>query len=246
MVQHFLMLRDSSSFMSRDFLEITANNLNGDDWFDHCSRPVSEMQSSYEQILDGIELTEFAEIDYIVGNRIHVKVPLTTPLNSNYFVAWQNFHVGMGVEDLHFDGGLDHDYVHIEEQTDMANRAMVTYRMCAHAWVRRCRFSNVTTAGSFKVSYASSFVGNIVDGRFGHYSIQFSGGVTRCFVGLLELHTNRVMRHGVSIHKQSTGNVIWAVSGPKLNGPDTHGAQCRLSLFDNYHATTHDSSSGGG
>ena len=155
---------DSNSFIGKRFIMITADNLLGSDWDDHCSRPLSDMSYLWTHILDGIDIVEIAEIDYIVGNRVHVKVPLLTPLNSNYSVKWTEMLVGVGVEDLRFDGGLNVSYVHHEH----TGRKMVSINRCAHSWVRRCRFSNTLVSAQLSASYASSIIETIVDGRFGH------------------------------------------------------------------------------
>ena len=236
---------DSSSLSGHRFILLQANNLTGSDWEDHCSVSQSDMPNNYTAIGNGVDITEIAEIDYIVGNTVYVKVPIMTPLNSNYSVAWKKLNVGMGAEDLHFDGGLDHNYSHLEEQDTGSNRTIFYWNMCAESWVRRCRFSNTTGGGTLKGSYSSAFIGNIFDGRYGHVSMGLVLS-TRCMIALLEDHTNRGMWHGVAVSHRSTGCVVWAVGGPKLKGPDTHGAQPRISLFDNYYATNHYASGGAG
>ena len=234
---------NSSSLIGTRFILLQANDLTGSDWDDHCSVSESDMPNRFTDISNGIDITEIAEIDYIVGNRVYVKVPIMTPLNSNYFIAPKNLNVGMGAEDLHFDGGLTRNYVHLQEQTSSSNRSIFLWNMCAESWVRRCRFSNVTGGGTLKGSYASCFIENIFDGRYGHVPMGMNGS-TRCFIGLVEDHTNRGMHHGIGVSHHSSGCVVWAVGGPKLRGPDTHGKQSRISLFDNYYGVNHDSSGG--
>ena len=225
----------SNSLVGERFILLQANDLTGSDWDDHCSVSQSDMPNGFTDISNGIDITEIAEIDYIVGNRVHVKVPIITPLNSNYFIAPKTLNVGMGAEDLHFDGGLHHNYVHLEEQTSSSNRSIFYWNMCAESWVRRCRFTDVTGGGTLKGSYASYFIEIIFDGRYGH-GLHGLNGSTRCLIGLVEDHTNRGMHHGIGVSHHSSGCVVWAVGGPKLKRSRyTWCKQSRMSLFDNYY-----------
>ena len=67
---------------------------------------------------------------------------------------------------------------------------------------------------------------------------------TRCFIGLIEDHSNHGVYHGVASSRKSSGCVVWAVFGPKLKGPDTHAAQPRYSLFDNYYSINQEATGG--
>ena len=64
-------------------------------------------------------------------------------------------------------------------------------------------------------------------------------------VAFLEDHTDRGMWHGAVVSHYSAGSVVWQVTGPLVGGPDTHGAQSRHSLFDNYNSISHHTSGGG-
>ncbi len=232
---------DSSSLIGKKFVIITASGLFDEDWAEHSSRAKNELSDWYSNIhRNGIIINETHEIDRIEGNRVFIKAPTTTPLNLNYFVYWKNLQEGIGFEDIHFDGNLQEDYVHLQQP----GRNWITLNHTAHSWVQRCRFSN-SIIGVWISGYANSVIGIIFDGRRGHYPSVLASA-TYCFIGLLEDHTDNGMSHGISLANRSTGNVAWGIGGPSIDGPDGHGEHPRNTLFDNYYSRTHHSSSGKG
>ncbi len=238
---------DSSSLLSRNFVKITATvkGTSGDtdsweDWNQYSSRSMDEMPNSYARIRDGIGVYELHEIDRIEGNRVCIKTPTITHLNSNFTVNFIDLAVGIGFEDLHIDGNLQETYVHHEYY----GYGGVMLQFTAHSWIRRCRFSNTVNAFGLHNSYGTSAIAIIVDGKFGHQP----GGVhasTYCFIGLLEDHTDKGVFHGSVVANRSAGTVFWRVGGPKLRGPDAHGDFPRHTLFDNYYCRSHENSGGG-
>ncbi len=239
----FFDVEDTSNLTNTRFVTILARNLSGQDWDQHSSVSVDDMLDNWS-IKDGIDIHEAHEVESIDGNRVHVKAPILTHLNSNFRVKWRKYAVGIGYEDLHIDCNFQKEYEHL---VDSGYEALDL--TAAHSWIRRCRVSN-TTVAFWMGGYCNSVVSLIVDGNYGHYT----GGMsvaTYCFVGLVEDHTYRPQGqgdygavHGISVQNRSVGNVIWMIGGPTMKGPDTHGGQSRATLFDNYYGRTHDSSSG--
>ena len=228
-----------SHLVNRRFIEIRARGLLGADWRQYSSRPVTDMPESYTNIRDGIDVYEIHEIDRIVGDRVYVKAPVLTHLNSNFTVNWRSMTVGVGFEDLHIDGNLQEPYEHLVQ----GGRGGITFWHAAHSWIRRCRFSNTTNAIGHHVSYSNSALGVILDGRFGHVPGSVTAS-TYCFIGLLEDYTDNGMHHGVSVASSSAGTVVWEINGKRMRGPDTHGSQPRHTLFDNYNSINHQASGG--
>ena len=230
---------DSSRLLNRKFIKIVASRLFNDDWAEHSSRSINEMSNRFTDIRsNGIGVSEFHEIDRIEDNRVYIKAPTTTPLNSNYSVYWKNLQTNIGFEDIHFDGNLQEPYKHLVQP----GRGWIALRHVAHSWVQRCRFSN-SIIGVWISGYGCSVLSVIQDGRRGHYTAA-AASATYCLVGLLEDHTDFGAVHGINISGKSSGNVAWGIGGPVIDGPDTHGAQPRNTLLDNYHSQTHESSSG--
>ncbi len=230
---------DSSRLLNRKFIRVVASGLFNDDWAEHSSRSRNGMRNNFTSIRsNGIGVSEFHEIDRIEGNRIYIKAPTTTPLNSNYSVYWKHLQTNIGFEDIHFDGNLQERYQHLVQP----GRGWISLKHVAHSWVQRCRFSN-SIIGVWFSGYGCSALSIIQDGRGGHYTAVFAGA-TYCLVGLLEEHTDVGATHGISITGKSSGNVAWGIGGPIIDGPDTHGAQPRNTLLDNYYSQTHESSSG--
>ena len=232
-------VENASSLNNRRFIEIRANGILGTDWSLHSSRLRSEMPTSYTNTRNGINIYEIHEIDRIDGDRVYVKAPVLTPLNSSFNVNWRNLRVGIGFEDLHIDCNFQQTYQHLVQK---GRRAILLWHT-AHSWIRQCRFSNAIDSFNHHVSYSNSALGIIIDGKAGHHpgSVSYS---TYCFIGLLEDDTDTGVWHGVTVSAASAGTVFWEINGEKMKGPDTHGSQPRYSLFDNYDSVDHHSSGG--
>ena len=233
-------VNNATPLTGRQFITIRGDRLLGEDYDKISSRPLTDMPDSYIRVKEGLKVREHHEIDRIEGNRVYLKAPLVTHLKNGMSVLWQNLTVGIGFEDLHIDGGFNETYEHLVQR----GRGGISLSKTAHSWIRRCRISNVIAAFSISQSYCGSAVNNIVDGRSGHDL----GGIfesTYSMVAFLQDHTDRGMLHGAAVSHYSAGSVIWHVDGPLVRGPDTHGAQSRHSLFDNYKSINHHTSGGG-
>ena len=232
-------VENASSLNNRRFIEIRASGILGHDWSLHSSRLISEMPTSYTNIRNGINIYEIHEIDYIDGNRVYVKAPVLTPLNSSFTVNWRDMTVGVGFENLHIDCNFQETYRHLVQK----GRHGILLWQTAHSWIRQCRFSNAINSFNHHGSYSSSALGIIIDGRAGHHpgSVSYS---TYCFIGLLEDNTDIGVWHGVTVSAVSAGTVFWEIGGTTMKGPDTHGGQPRYTLCDNYDSVNHHASGG--
>ncbi len=233
-------VHNATSLIGHQFITIRGSDLLGEDYDKLSSRPLADMPDSYIDVKKGLKVREHHEIDRIEGNRVYLKAPLITHLKHGTSILWQDLTVGIGFEDLHIDGSFNEIYEHLVQ----GGRSGIKLSKTAHSWIRRCRISNVISAFTISQSYCGSAINNIVDGRSGHSL----GGIfesTYSMVAFLQDHTDRGMLHGAAVSHYSAGSVIWHVSGPLVRGPDTHGAQSRHSLFDNYNSITHHTSGGG-
>ena len=225
-------VENASSLIGKRFVGFKAENQTGDLFRQHVSKSRSSFPSSYTNIRNGIELSETHEIDRIEGNRVYVKAPLLTNVTPTFRAYSRDLAVGMGFEELHIEANVANNYVHL----DYGHNG-IGLQNTAHSYIRNCRFTNVDTGFGMGGSYASSVIGIRIDGRDGHYP-GYSGGNTYCFIGLVEQHTDGKGIHGIS-SSASAGTVMWGIGGPSIHGPDTHGAQGRDSLWDNYRAYSH-------
>ncbi len=232
-------VENASRLRNRRFIEIRKDGILGAEWYQYSSRPITGMPESYTGIRNGIEVYEIHEIDRIVGDRVYVKAPILTHLNSSFNVNWRDMTVGIGFEYLHIDGNLQEPYEHHVQE----GLGGITFWHTAHSWIRWCRFSNTVNTFKHHSSYSNSALGIILDGRYGHYPGDVTAS-TYCFVGLLEDYTDKGMWHGVSVALLSAGTVVWNIGGKQMKGPDTHGSQPRHTLFDNYNSVNHQASGG--
>ena len=236
--QHFD-VENVSTLSNRRFIEIRASGILGHEWSLHSYRLRADMPTSYTNIRNGISIYEIHEIDRIEGDRVYVKAPVLTPLNSSFNVNWRDLTVGVGFEDLHIDCNFQQTYQHLVQ----TGRKGILLWHTAHSWIRRCRFSNAIDSFNHHVSYSNSALGTVIDGRAGHHpgSVSYS---TYCFIGLLTDDTDKGVWHGVTVSSKSAGTVFWEIDGAKMKGPDTHGSQPRYTLCDNYDSVDHQSSGG--
>ena len=232
-------VEDVSDLNNPKFITIVANGLFGDDWDQHSSVSEDDMPGRFRIKDSGVSIKETHEVDRVEGNRIYVKAPVLTHLNSSFKVSLRKLNIGIGFEDLHIDGNMKENYGHNVHNS----RGGIQLLYTAHSWIRRCRFSNTTTAIMFANNYCNSAISNVIDGNSGHYPAVVLGS-TYGFVGLLEDYTNNGMFHGVSIAGRTVGSVFWRIGGTSMGGPDGHGDQPRYTLFDNYSSVDHDRSSG--
>ena len=77
-----------------------------------------------------------------------------------------------------------------------------------------------------------------------HVNLRSLFGSTYCLTAFLEDWTDRGMVHGAEVSHYAAGSVVWHVGGQFINGPDTHGAQPRHTLFDNCYSLNHHASGG--
>ena len=230
---------NGSALSGRKYFEIYGSGLTGEDWDKHSSKSQSQLPDASEVKTAGISIFEIHEIDSLDGNWVTIKAPTLTHLNSNFEVYWRDLTEGIGFEDLHIEGTLDHDYEHLQHR---GSGGMIL-KYTAHCWVKRCRFSNVIDSIWFANSYANTALANIIDGNGGHNSLTVTSSAY-CLFGLYEDRTRDGVWHGITSTSAASGSVFYRIGGPAFGGPDTHGSQPRDTLLDNLYGRYHDDSGG--
>ena len=225
----------------RHFIAIQANKLKGEDFNKLSSRPITDMKNGW-QGKKGIDVLEYYEVDRIESNRVYMKTPIHTHLNSKFKVYWYDLSVGYGFEDLHIDGNLQESYTHHGSEGHYGFGGIM-FQYTAHSWIKRVRFSNNTNPFGFHNGLHNTATNIIVDGKKGHFPCQMIN-TTYCLVTFLEDRTDYGAWHGVGVQAPNTGNVYYAIAGDHLKGPDSHGSHPRNTLFDNVFTTAHDNSGG--
>ena len=242
----FVDVVNSSGLNRTGFVKIVKYGVKDDTseiWTANCSKSKSDMHRDHTEIRNGgFSIEEFHEIDRIEGNRVYLRSPITTPLDTSALVFWQDVFTNIGIEDFHVDCGQLENYVHLK--SSLEGRHVINYGRVANSWIRRLRLSNTTNAITISKSLNISVYSIIIDGIAGHHPISINWGSTNCFVGLFEIHTNKTTHHGVTVSKGSVSNVFWKSGGEFLNGPDAHGKAPRYNLFDNYFSKNYQSSGG--
>lgn len=186
---------------------------------------------------DGINLSEIHEIESVdtLANTVTIKDPIMDDIDVSWGWTAQTHEMleNCGFEDIHFKANFtdifDHhkDYIH-----DSGWTPLIMTRV-ANSWVRRIRFSNVSTGPQMKLSYASSMLILLVDGNAGHYLAKI-GGSSRVLQGLIWDNTSAGQWHGTDISSRATGCVSWRIHAPQSRGFDMHGNFPRNNLIDLY------------
>ena len=242
-------VENASVLNNAKYIRIKANGLKGADWDVHSSKRLNQMSDYYDEIKNGIDITEYHEIDSITGNTVVVKAPILTHLNSKFKIAKQELAVDVGFEDLHIDCNFQLDYKHSSKHgSDYTGHTGINLWFTAHSWVRRCRFSNVTHGVWIRQCYAATTTSCIFDGKRGHYTLAV-GTSTYSLVGFIEDNTTGKdnkggAHHGLSLSSHAVGTVMWYIGGEKIRGPDKHANMPRENLWDNYYSTNHETASG--
>ena len=238
-IKHFD-VADGSLFAGKRYIKIVGHNLTGSDWDDHSSKTKAEMIPDWD--IDNnpnrnISVHEFHEIERVNGNRINVVKRTLTPINQRYVIHSIRLHTGMGFEDLHIDCGFTQRYRHLVQDSNGA----IVLSQTANSWIKNCRISNTTNGINVAGSYGASVMGVIIDGNGGHYPISVYGS-HYTLSAMIEDFASPVTHHGASVASQVAGTVIWYVNISR--GPDAHGGQPRLTLFDNYYSDNYASNGG--
>lgn len=210
------------------------------------SREPHQVPATYTNFhSNGVTIDEVHEIVDVIDNTIYVKVPLTTPLTQNTMVDINDNHVGLGIEDIHIDCGLNVPFTHEfngqpNGKDGQYGHNGINLGYSAHSWIRNLRISN-SSHGIRAGIYCNTVSNVFFDGNRGHTPINIYRG-SRIFVGLVHCNTDIQSWHGIAVEGSATGNVYWMVGGPTSQGPDTHANFPRFTLFDNCFSIRHQAS----
>lgn len=191
----------------------------------------------WEKVLEqGVTYLEIHEIEKIDGHTIVLKDPLVNPLKVAYNWQVRPFYPleNVGVEDISFKANFQDDFIHHKDFLHDNAWSMIAMDRVAQAWVRRCRFQNITGAVSLSHSYASSILMLLVDGNAGHKLTNVTQS-SRVLTGLINDATNGGQFHGAAMSHKTSGSVIWRVNTPK-QGWDSHADIPKNNLVDRYEA----------
>lgn len=237
-------LQDASVLSGKNFLEIRRHGIKDADFNQYSSRPIGDMHSSWQcsASKNGINVQDTYEIDKIENNRVYIKASLHSNIDSNYRVAWKEYSIGIGFEDIHIDGGFNESYRH-HGGSGHYSYGGIGLSQTAHSWVRRVRLSNCIDPLGFSDSIHNTAKHIIIDGKKGHFPAQIVNS-SHCIITFLEDRTDSGCFHGVSVQSSQTGNVFYALAGARLKGPDGHGSFPRNTLFDNMFSVSHEDGGG--
>ena len=192
----------------------------------------------------GVVVNELHRVTAVDGNTLRLRAPLLVDarVDDGWRVIRRPMLERVGVEDLHFVGSFLEPFVHHQSPEMNGGWKGVTLQSCRDSWIRRCRFSNLSSAATLNANLNSSILDCAITGNGGHSGFNVSFG-TRNLLGRCEDTAGTY--HGPKVSHLAGGTVVWRCHGRAARGgPDFHGTFPYATLIDASSATELNSSGG--
>lgn len=192
----------------------------------------NSVKAEWRELLDqGIQVTEYHEIQNIIGNKVVFKEPILHAVEAKWGWTVHDFshHVGVGVEDIAFVGNFKERFEHHKNALHDSGFRMLGLMRQVNAWVRRCRFTNVSEALSVMLCSNVTVHSCDITGNPGHSAIR-SQASTRVFIG--KVHDEAGQFHSTGVSKTSIGTVLWRNETASHSCFESHSSQPRATLLD--------------
>ena len=199
-------------------------------------------------ILAGVEVIDFHQIDHIDGNDVYFKEPIMKAVSADdgWVLRRWNHYEQVGIEDLTFEGqATPHFKHHGSWRDDGAYKPLVLTRL-TDSWVRRVNFVSCSECITFEECANCSAYDIGISGNRGHSAIRMANS-SRGFIGCVYDHSGGYdtsdtgykthkeglgQYHAVGVSKHSIGNVVWRCKWGDDACFESHATQPRASLFD--------------
>ena len=179
----------------------------------------------------GVQVTEYHQIQRIEGNTVTFKEPVMHKIEARW--GWtlheHQHHVGCGVEDIAFRGNWQDSFIHHKDAVTDSGFRLLTLHRQINGWVRRCRFIDVSEAVSVMLSANVSVYDCTIEGHQGHSAIR-SQASSHVFLG--KLTDEPAQYHSIGVSKTAIGNVLWRNKTAANSCFESHSSQPRATLID--------------
>ncbi len=179
----------------------------------------------------GLQIYDYHQVVAIKGNKITFKEPLMREVRQDEGWYLQDFvHVEeVGVEDIAFVGDFQEKFVHHKDDIHDGGWKLIEFEGVVNSWLRRCRFTDVSSAASVRQSANVSIYDASITGNIGHHAVHADAS-SRIFIGAIadapaQWHTSGVTKH-------TMGTVLWRNSHNPNSCFECHASQPRATLFD--------------
>lgn len=193
--------------------------------------PYEVLSEWTDLISNGVQVTEYHQVQRISGNLVTFKEPILYPVEAKW--GWtlheHSCKVGSGVEDIAFVGNFKDKFVHHQDATHDSGFKMLTFLRQVNGWIRRCRFTDVSEGVSIQRSANVSVYSCTVTGNQGHSAIR-SEASTRIFIGAIT--DNPAQFHSTGVSKTAIGTVLWRNKTASNSCFESHSYQPRVTLLD--------------
>jgi hypothetical protein len=230
-----LKVDDASRIKAGDVLAVRMQNTEANDLYleDRCARDIWS-----DVLTKGVVICEKLEVESVHGNELHLVAPIHSAVEVHHGWSVYSYSVaeGWGVEDIHFRGNFQEEFVHHKDFIHDSGWNMVSMSRGKNCWIRRCRLSDMSVGFSFSGCLASSMLMNSVEGNRGHSSFVSKWGQNN-LIGLSRDITNKGTYHGPGFSHQNAGGVVWRYRSHVGGGPDFHAYCPHTSLWDQSRAS---------
>lgn len=199
-------------------------------------------------ILAGVEVIDFHQIDHIDGNDVYFKEPIMKAVGASegWVLRKWNHYEHVGIEDLTFEGQASPHFKHHGSWRDDGGYKPIVLTRLTDSWVRRVNFVSCSECITFEECANCSAYDIDISGNRGHAAIRMANS-SRGFIGCVNDHADGYYTsdtsykthkkglgqyHAVGVSKHSIGNVIWRCKWGTDGCFESHATQPRASLFD--------------
>lgn len=183
----------------------------------------------------GVEVIDYHQIDYFIGNKVYFREPLMHEVRAEY--GWEikayPHYENVGIEDLTFKGRAKVDFVHHGSWEDDGGYKPLNMNRLVNSWVRRVKFESVSEALNIVNCANVSAYDIVMSGNGGHSAVR-SQASSRVLIGATvdRASEGKGNFHAVGVSKHSIGTVLWRNRWGEESCFESHANQPRATLID--------------
>lgn len=194
-----------------------------------------EADASWLIVKDGVEVIDYHQIKYFVGNKVFFHEPLMHDVEAKH--GWKIMkypHLeNVGIEDITFRGYSKEDFVHHGSWEDDGGYKPLNMMRVTNSWARRINFESTSEALNIVNSANVSAYCITMKGNRGHSAIR-SQASSRVLIAGTRDETSEGLGnfHAVGVSKQSIGTVLLRNKWGDDSCFESHANQPRATLID--------------
>ncbi|WP_370980445.1 DUF4955 domain-containing protein [Agaribacterium sp. ZY112] len=192
-----------------------------------------QIENEWSKFKQGQFSRELHKIERVSGNKIYLKTPLYTDINSqyNWEVRKTSLAHSLGFEDLRFEGNWKDNFVHHKNIIHDGGWTAMRIGNYHNSWLSNVHFKDWNATVTIVSSHSITVDGYVDSGNRGHSSLNLQNA-SSILVSNSKSIGARGQHHGFGVSNYASGNVFHRVSWPQGTSFDTHASFPRATLFD--------------